>query len=268
MITVWDACVLGVVQGLTEFLPVSSSGHLAVLHQLIAPLPATETAAIDVALHAGTLAATLLYFHRDLLAMLAALRAPAAGGWHGRWIWLLALASVPAAVVGGLWRHQIEAMFTSLPFVGVSFLVTGTLLFVAGRMPHTTRDEADVNARDALVVGTFQSAALLPGISRSGFTIAGGLLSGLRGDVAARFSFLLGLPAVAGAELVEVRTVLTLDTSEVRAVVVGAFVAGMTGLVAIRWLLRLLGAKRLHYFSYYLWSLGILVLAGSWGRGG
>jgi len=221
-----------------------------------------------VALHAGTLAATLLYFRRDLLAMLAALRAPAAGEWHGRWIWLLALASVPVAVVGGLWRHQIEATFTSLPLIGVNFLVTGTLLFVAGRVRGATRSEAQVNARDALVVGTFQAVALLPGISRSGSTIAGGLLSRLRGDVAARFSFLLGLPAVAGAELMELRTVVALDPASVRAVTAGALAAGVTGLVAIWWLLRLLSAQRLHYFSYYLWPLGVLVLFASWGGGG
>ena len=268
MITVGDACVLGLVQGLTEFLPVSSSGHLAVVHQLIAPLPAAQTAAIDVALHLGTLAATLAYFRRDLLGMLGALRTPATGDWHGRWIWLLGLATVPVAVVGGLWHHQIEATFTSLPIIGLNFLITGTLLFIAGHVRGTTRDEARLNVRDALVIGTFQAVALLPGISRSGSTITAGLLSRLRPDVAARFSFLLGLPAVVGAEIMEARTLLALDPASVRAVAAGALVTGATGVVAIWSLLRVLASQRLHYFSYYLWSLGGLVLMASWGKGG
>jgi undecaprenyl-diphosphatase len=248
MITVWDACVLGLVQGLTEFLPVSSSGHLALLHQLIAPLPAAQTAAVDVALHAGTLAATVAYFRHDLLGMLGALAAPRTSGWQGRWIWLLLLGTLPAAVVGGLWRTQIEQAFVSMGVVGVGFVPA----VVAGRAAAGGRDETQVGARDALLIGCFQALALVPGISRSGSTITGGMLSRLRPDVAARFSFLLGIPAVVGAELVEVPAVLALDRGSLLAVAAGIVVAAGSGALAIWTLLRLLAPGGCTASSFYL----------------
>jgi undecaprenyl-diphosphatase len=268
MITVGEACVLGAVQGLTEFLPVSSDGHLALLHWLIAPLPPTETLAVDVGLHAGTLAATVVYFRRDLFGLCEALRAGGAGTWERRWIGLLALASLPVALVGGLWRSAIEQTFTSMTVVGVSFLVTGTLLFLTRFMRETDRTEADLRPRDALLIGCFQATALLPGVSRSGTTITAGLLRRLRPDVAARFSFLLGIPAVIGAQLLEFETLRGLDPHSRQAVLAGAVVAGLVGMVAIWALMRLVVSRRLHCFAYYLWPLGVVVLAGSWGRGG
>jgi undecaprenyl-diphosphatase len=268
MITVGDACVLGAVQGLTEFLPVSSDGHLALLHRLIAPLPPSETLAVDVGLHAGTLAATIAYFHRDLLGLCDALRPSGAGTWERQWIWLLAMGSVPVAVVGGLWKSAIEQTFTSMTVVGVSFLVTGTLLFLTRFVRETWRAERDLGPRDALLVGCFQATALLPGISRSATTIAGGLVRRMRPDVAARFSFLLGIPAVIGAQILEFGTLRALDPDSRRAVLAGAVVAGVVGIAAIWGLMRLLASRRLHYFAYYLWPLGVLVLMTSWGRGG
>jgi undecaprenyl-diphosphatase len=268
MITVGQACVLGAVQGLTEFLPISSDGHLAVMHRLIAPMPAAETLAVDVALHAGTLVATIAYFRRDLVRLGAAMLTPGSGGWPRRWIWLLAAGSLPVAIVGGLWRHQIEATFTSMTVVGVGFLVTGAFLFIAGWIRNTTRDETEVGLRDALVIGTFQAFALLPGISRSGSTIAAALVSRLRPDVAARFRFLLGIPAVLGAELLEARAVAGLDPASLQAVAAGTLVAMVTGLVAIVLLMRVMASHRLYYFAYYLWPLGVLVLAMSRGTGG
>jgi len=270
MITVGQACMLGAVQGLTEFLPVSSDGHLALLHTLIAPLPARETLAIDVALHAGTLAATLGYFRHDLLGMLRALVAREQHDWRWRWIGLLALGSVPVALVGYGARTAIEHTFTSMTVVGVSFLITGTLLFFTrlARTARTVRTEADVSAVDALAIGCLQATALLPGISRSATTISGGLFRGLRADVAARFSFLLGIPAVFGAQLLEMHAIGSLDPASRDAVLAGTVVAGLTGVAAIWALMRVMRSGRLHYFAYYLWPLGTLVLMSSWGRGG
>lgn len=268
MITVAQACVLGAVQGLTEFLPVSSDGHLALLHSVIAPLPPRETLAIDVALHAGTLAATIAYFRKDLLAMAGALMAPGAAGWRWRWIGLLALGSVPVAVVGLLGREAIERTFTSMTVVGVNFLITGALLYCTRWARHTKRSEADVGTSDALAIGCMQATALLPGISRSATTISTGLLRHLRPDVAARFSFLLGIPAVAGAQLLEMHAIASLEPAARRAVAAGTVVAGLTGVVAIWALMRVMLSERLHWFAYYLWPLGALVLATSWGTGG
>jgi len=266
MITVAEACVLGAVQGATEFLPVSSSGHLAVVHSLVTPLPGAQTAAVDVVLHVGTLVAVVAYF-RDDLAQLTRGLLGYGSGWQRRWVWLLMLGTLPALVVGVLFKARLEASFHSLGLVGANFLVTGTLLWVAGRRGRAGRDEAGVRPRDALAIGCFQAAALLPGISRSGSTVSAGLFCGLDDEVAARFSFLLGIPAIAGAQVSELSTVLSLGREAVLPLVAGTVVAGVVGFVAIAGFMRLIQASRLHYFAYYLWPLGIMVLATALQRG-
>jgi undecaprenyl-diphosphatase len=256
---IWEACLLGVVQGLTEFLPVSSSGHLAVAQHFLSPLPARQKVAVDVALHVGTLVAVLGYFRRDLLAMVRAL-VGRTGGWAWSWIWLLGLATVPAAVAGITLQHRIEAAFDSLPVVGACFLLTGTLLILASGVRGADRDEAALGPVDALVVGCFQALALLPGVSRSGSTIASGLFRRARGDVAARFSFLLAVPAIGGAVLLEGRELLALLPTAPLALGAGVVVAAVSGVVAIALVLRAVRAAKLFYFAYYCWALGVAVL--------
>jgi undecaprenyl-diphosphatase len=259
VLPVWEACLLGLVQGLTEFLPVSSSGHLAVVQHFLSPLPAEQKVAFDVALHVGTLVAVLAYFRRDLLAMLGAL-VSRTRGWAWSWIWLLGLATLPAAVVGLALQERIEAAFDSLPAVGICFLVTGTLLFVASGIQGADRDESALGVVDALVVGCFQAFALFPGVSRSGSTIASGLFRRARGDVAARFSFLLAVPAIGGAVLLEGRALLALLPVAPAAVGAGVLVAAVSGVLAIAIVLRALRAAKLFYFAYYCWALGVAVL--------
>lgn len=260
MLSWGEACALGVVQGATEFLPVSSSGHLALTHHVMRPIPAAEMAAIDVSLHVGTLAAVVAYFRRDLLAMLrTTLRGEAS--WERWWVVLLGLGTLPAAVFGLTAREAVVASFGSLRVVGACFLVTGTLLWVAQRASRPAgREEGAMGLLDALVIGLFQAAALFPGVSRSGSTISGGMLCGVDRSVAAKFSFLLGIPAIVGAELSEARTLLTLGSADLGSVTLGALVAAGTGFAAIGTLMRLVRAERLHYFSLYLWPLGALVL--------
>jgi undecaprenyl-diphosphatase len=267
MLSVREACVLGAVQGATEFLPVSSSGHLAVVHHLLHPLPAAEMAAIDVALHVGTLAAVIAYFRRDLLAMLRACvrREPT---WERWWVVLLAVGSVPAGVLGVAVHERIEASFGSLGMIGVCFMVTGMLLWLAQRAAAAAeRGAAEMRVSDAVAVGLFQAAALFPGISRSGSTIAGGMLRRIDREVAAKFSFLLGIPAIAGAQLAEWHTLVSLQRSDAAALVAGTLVSGVTGLLAIGALMRLVRADRLHYFALYLWPLGAVVLGVGLARG-
>ncbi len=267
MLSVSEACLLGAVQGATEFLPVSSSGHLAVVHRFVHPLPPAETAAIDVALHMGTLAAVLAYFRRDLVAMLLAVlrREPS---WERWWVVLLAVATVPAGIVGLTVRDAIHASFGSITTVGACFLVTGTLLWVAGRAAgRAHRGAADMRVSDAALIGLFQAAALFPGISRSGATIAGGMLRGVEREDAAKFSFLLGIPAILGAQVSEMGTLASLAPAEVRALGAGTLVAALAGLAAIGSLMRLVRADRLHYFALYLWPLGILVLGAGMAEG-
>lgn len=263
MISVGEACLLGVVQGLTEFLPVSSSGHLAVVQHFLSPLPPEQKAAVDVALHVGTLAAVILYFRRDLWSMARALvtRQTDEPAWS--WIWLLALGTIPAALAGFPLKHRIEDAFDSLPLIGACFLVTGTLLFLASAVRGALRDEHDLGRGDALFIGCFQAIALLPGVSRSGSTISAGIFRRLRGEVAARYSFLLAIPAILGAVASEGKTLLALGPDARLPIATGVGLAGVTGFAAIAALLRLVRDGKLRWFAYYCWGLGVAVLAGT-----
>jgi undecaprenyl-diphosphatase len=258
-----EACLLGVVQGLTEFLPVSSSGHLVVLQRFLAPMPPAEKLTVDVALHLGTLAAVVVYFRDDLLAMARGLLGRGEHAYARSWAWLLVLGTLPAAAVGLLWRHRIEAAFDSPLVTGACFLLTGTLLFLGSAVRGATRGEEKLGPRDALVVGCFQALALLPGVSRSGSTIAGALFRRARADVAARFSFLLSIPAIAGALAVEARSLAALTPVLGPALAIGVLSAAVTGFAAIAVLLRAVRAQKLHYFAYYCWALGAALLAGT-----
>jgi undecaprenyl-diphosphatase len=261
----WEACLLGAIQGATEFLPVSSSGHLAVaLHFL--PTPSADPVAVEVALHAGTLAAVLAYFRADLLAMALGLLRPAAAPTHARrWIWLLGVATLPTALVYVVFGRWIEAAFGSLTAIGTSFIVTGLLLVLPGRTPGGRRGDAELDTTDALVVGAFQGLALLPGISRSGATITGGLLRGLGGETAARFSFLLSIPAIVGAELTKAPALAAEAAAGGWPLAAGTVVAAVVGWVAIDVLLRLVRRGKLLYFASYCGIVGALTLGAALG---
>jgi undecaprenyl-diphosphatase len=256
------------VQGLTEFLPISSDGHLALLQHFLTPMPPDERLAVDVALHIGTLVAVLFYFRRELLDMLGALVGRAREPWSLKWIPLLILATIPAAVAGLTLKHRIEQSYDSLAVIGGSFLLTGTLLFAGSSMRGTTRSEGDIGVGDAVVIGSLQALALLPGVSRSGTTISAGLFRRIRPDAVAKFSFLLSVPAIAGAVVLESGAILRLGPSMAGPLLAGVVVAGVTGLAAIAVLLRALRSGRLTYFAYYCWLLGIAVLVGAALRGG
>ncbi|ADU51153.1 Bacitracin resistance protein BacA [Thermaerobacter marianensis DSM 12885] len=278
-LSLWKAIVLGVVQGLTEFLPVSSSGHLAVAENVLGvQLPGL---AFEVMVHLGTLAAVLAVYGRDLGAAVAGfLRTggglwaggggPAAGtaerGWAGldpgtRLGWLVIVGTIPAAVAGFALESRIEAAFDSPGLVAVFWIFTGFLLWWAARRPEGGRPLERATLADALAVGLFQALALLPGVSRSGSTLVGGLVRGLRREEAARLSFLLSVPAIAGAAVLQLPDLLAAGTAGGGvALLAGALAAAVTGYAAIRWLWRWLVTGRLSWFAYYLWTVAILLL--------
>jgi undecaprenyl-diphosphatase len=262
-LSVWEACLLGVVQGLTEFLPISSDGHLAVFQFFLTPMPSAEKLAVDVALHLGTLAAVVAYFRRDLLGMAAAIVGRGGEAYARAWAWLLVLGTIPAGLAGVLLKPHIEATLDSLAVIGASFLFTGTLLYLGSAVRGATRGAETLGARDALVVGCFQALALLPGVSRSGTTIAAALFRRTRADVAARFSFLLSIPAISGALVVEAPSIAGLAPAARGPLAAGILVAALTGFAAIAVLLRMVRSQKLHYFAYYCWGLGTLVLAAA-----
>jgi undecaprenyl-diphosphatase len=262
-LTVWQAIVLGFIQGLTEFLPVSSDGHLVIAQEVFGMKP-PNALAFDVLLHLGTLVAVVGYFRKELFEMLFALFG--ANGEQAvvrrRWIWLLGLGTVPVAIVGALLEDWFAATFHSAVWAGAGLLATGTILWIASGKGERGREEADLTAGDALRIGGIQSFALLPGVSRSGTTLFMALQTGVERTTAARFSFLLSIPAITGALVLKSADVLEMaHTGETLPLVVGPVVAGITGLVAIEVLMRAVRRGSLKGFSVYCWTVGALTLA-------
>ncbi len=254
--TLLQAVFLGFIQGLTEFLPVSSSGHLAIAQHYL-PGFSQPGVLFDVMLHVGTMVAVLIYFRRELVLLaVSPFRRTEEAALYRRLLLLLILASVPTAVIGLLFKDFFEGLFDNIPLVSLMLLVTGTLLFVSERFRRAGRTEGALRVSDALVVGTVQGMAIVPGISRSGSTIAALLLKGVEGETAARFSFLLALPAVFGAALLSLRHLTDVATAQVPVYLGGAATAFITGLLSIHFLMAVIRRKRLFYFALYCWGVG------------
>ena len=267
-----NAILLGIVQGLTEFLPVSRSGHLVLARNLLGVTPPSEEAKVlwEVVLHVGTLVAILVVLRRDVWQVivgfvrgLAASRRGLASALRQEEgfalaLWIL-LGSIPAGVVGVTFRDFFERLFES-PFLAAgALLVTGTFLF-STRYAHGPRDKDQVSWLDAIIIGFAQAVAIVPGISRSGATISAGLFRGVDRAQAARFSFLLAIPAIAGAAALECRHLAALSFKEVMPLLVGGIVSAIVGLFALIFLLRIVRAGRLHSFAYYCWAAGVIAL--------
>jgi undecaprenyl-diphosphatase len=270
------AAVLGLFQGLTEFIPVSSSAHL-VLVPFLLRWPAPDLA-FDVSVHLGTAAAVITYFARDLAAMAAgtvrwlARRGSPADAASARLAGLLAIGSVPAGLAGIFLEGLFEELFTrsgsvddvGAPLTAGFLLLTALILWVAERVHarrgrESEREIADLRFTDALIVGAFQALAIAPGISRSGATIGAGVFRGLRREAAARFSFLLSIPAILGAGIVALPDVPA--GADVGPLLVGALVAAVSGFAAVAFLLRYLRTKTMKPFAGYCVLLAIVAFA-------
>jgi undecaprenyl-diphosphatase len=255
---IWFAILMGVVQGLTEFLPISSTAHLRIAPTLLGqPDPGTAFTAV---LQLGTLLAVMIYFAKDLFvtlprAMIKEPRSPA-----GRLPWLLVAGSVPIVVGGLLLEDHIEGPFRSLWVVAGTLIGVGVVMGVIDARKNGVRGALDANLRDALLIGLAQACALVPGVSRSGSTICMALLLGMSRTEAARFSFLLGIPAIAGAGVLELKDALDTPGIDVTALVVGTVTSAITGYLSIAWLLKFLGSKRLLPFAVYRVALGIVLI--------
>jgi undecaprenyl-diphosphatase len=253
-VNLWQGIALGLVQGLTEFLPVSSSGHLVLVEALTGVHFADVT--VEVSLHVATLGSLfVVYGQRVWDITRGVLRGDPPSV---RYAVLLAIATIPAALVGVLFHRQIEEWFHSLFWLGVQFIVTGAILW-ATRGPRGNRTVASVGA--AVGIGCAQAFAILPAISRSGATVAAGLWSGLSPAAAAEFSFLLAIPAIAGAGILEGRRAV-LNVAQIGAVpwAVSFAVAFVAGIVSIRLLIALLQRGRFYVFAPYCWALGVATL--------
>jgi len=255
-----DALLLGLLQGVTEFLPVSSSGHLAIAQHFLTNF-SQPGVLFDVLLHVATMGAVILYFRREcLLLATSPFRRNDEVTLYRRLLLLLLVGSVPTAIIGLLFKDFFQGLFHNLTVVALMLLVTGTLLFLSERFRRGTRKEGQLTWSDALLVGTVQGGAIIPGISRSGSTIAVLLLKGVDGETAARFSFLLALPAIFGAALLSVGDMNTVPAADVASYMAGMLAAFGAGLMSIHLLLAVVRRKRLFAFAIYCWLVGGLFL--------
>jgi undecaprenyl-diphosphatase len=262
--TTFEALVLGVVQGVTEFLPISSTAHLRIVPALAGWRDAG--AAFTAVLQLGTLAAVVGYFLPELLRMLRATihaladrsRPPEPAA---RQLGYIAVGTLPVAIAGFVFKHAIEGSLRSLWVIATAMIVVALALAWAERGARHTRDMDDIRLRDALIIGCAQALALVPGVSRSGITLVAALAIGLRRDAAARFSFLLGVPAIAAAGIYELKPLLKAHDTNVAAMAIGLLAAAVSGYFSIAWLLRYLRARTTIPFVIYRIALGALLLA-------
>lgn len=255
---VWQGLVLGLVQGLTEFLPVSSSGHL-VLAEALTGVHFTDVT-VEVSLHVATLASVLVLYGRRLWEIVRGVLS--GDGPSVRYAMLLVIATIPAGLIGVLFHRQIEAAFHSLAWLGVQFLITGAILWSTRSPLGRGGDQTVPSTGAATVIGFAQAFSILPAISRSGATVAAAMRAGLTPAAAAEFSFLMSIPVIAGAGLLEARDAV-LNVAQIGVVpwAVSFAAAFAAGIWSIRWLVALINRGRFFAFAPYCWAVGVFTLA-------
>ncbi len=258
-----EACVLGIVQGVTEFLPISSTAHLRIVPALLGWGDAG--AAFTAVLQLGSLVAVLGYFLPDLLRMLRATGVALTDRSRppeppARQLGYLIVGTIPVGVAGILLKHQIEGSLRSLWVIASALIVVAVALAWVERTARRTRDFDDIGLRDAVMVGCAQALALVPGVSRSGITLLAAMVLGFRREASARFSFLLSVPAVAAAGIFELPKVLHAHDISGGALAIGLIAAAVSGYASIAWLLRFLRVRSTMPFVVYRIALGVLLL--------
>lgn len=270
-----QAVILGLVQGLTEFLPVSSSGHLALLQNFFG-ISGDDVLLFTVLLHVGTLISVFFMYWRDLLDLIKEFFIALADLVTGKGLrlderptrklgLLIIAATIPTAIIGFAFNDFFESLYSNILFIGIGFMITGTMMFLSEKFGSNSRDLEHMNFRNAIFIGVMQGIAICPGISRSGSTLVGGLTTGLKRDFAVRFAFLISVPAIMGSAVFEGKDALEagIDPSVIGPVLAGMAVAAVSGVVAIKAMIKVVSDKKLKYFSYYVWVLGIAVIAYS-----
>jgi undecaprenyl-diphosphatase len=268
------AIILGVVEGITEFLPISSTGHLMIVEKLMGfQIDEPGIAAFTAIIQIGSIAAAVIYFRKDIvrvaLAWLAGLSDKKRRNMDYKLGWYVIVGSVPIVVVGLLFKHQIETSFRSLWVVAAGLIVWSVVLWLADKKGSEKREEEDITMKDALIIGAAQSLAVVPGVSRSGATIAAGLFRGLDRVTATRLSFFLGIPALVAAGGFEAVTQASHVTTGVGwpATIVATLVSFGVGYVAIAWLIKFVSAHNFSSFIVYRIALGVgiilLVVSGA-----
>ena len=246
-----EAVFLGIVQALTEWLPISSSGHLVLVQQLLGLSPPLI---FDAMLHLGTLIVVILIFARDILRILRCFVRLDFKSEYGRLGLFLIVGSIPVGVFGLGFRRFFESLFYSLSAVAFAFIVTGFILFFTKR----GMGGRELGLWDSILVGIAQGVAIAPGISRSGSTIGVGIMRGVKKEVAVKYSFLLSIPAILGAMVVEMTDLVW--EIDLATILVGTIVSMVVGFLSFKLLLNVINRGRLHQFAYYCWAMGIIAL--------
>ena len=269
------AIFMGIIQGLTEFLPVSSSGHLVILQQLLG----LEEVGLgfNIILHIGTLVAVSIYYRKDLFLLfkeffsllkdvLTKGKSDIRANEHRLLLVMLFIAILPTAAIGFLFNDLFESLFKTSYIVGYTLIITGIILWISNYLPVGSKHAKDMTLKDALFVGLVQGAAITPGISRSGSTIFAGLATGFTRDLATRFSFLLSIPAILAAVVLEGPEIIKEVSAigNVLPVVSGFIASAVSGYLAIDLLISILKRQKLQYFSYYCWIVGGLTIIYHW----
>lgn len=271
-VTYLQAIIMGLVQGLAEFLPVSSSGHL-VLSKFILGAELGTSALFEILLHVGTLLAVFVFYWKDVLNLIKEGLLLIKDSFlfvfkrkkfdlylERKMVVFIIVASIPTAILGLLMEAFLEDLFlSSVVAVGFALLVTGTMLMLIRKMPKSDKTLEEMKGRDAFTIGLVQGIATIPGISRSGSTVTAGLFCGLDKEFAFRFSFLMSIPAILGAAVLKMMDVNIADlTANAGPYAVGMIVAAVVGYASIRWLKNLIQKDQFHYFGYYCLAVGLI----------
>lgn len=268
--TVLNAIILGLIQGIAEFLPISSSGHLSILNNLFA-MNTTEDGHMffDVLLHLGTLFSVCVVYWQDIVQMFYEVigflnMGPMAGERRAhypaaRLFFMIVLATLPLFLIVPI-NDMMEGLYYKSVFIGVMLVLTGCILYIADKMQQGRKTEKNMSMLDALIIGLCQAVATIPGLSRSGTTITAGLATGLRRDFAVKFSFLLSIPAVLGANILTFAKAMRdgVDWSCLPAYLVGTVVAILSGIASISLLKHIASKGKFGGFAYYCWVVGVL----------
>ncbi|MDD6153966.1 MAG: undecaprenyl-diphosphate phosphatase [Eubacteriales bacterium] len=271
--TYLQAIILGIVQGLAEFLPISSSGHLALIQNLLG-IQGDKVVMFTVMLHMGTLVSVFIMYWSDIWALIKELFITIGDIFTGKGLRLqerpvrklgvmIIVSTIPTAIMGFAFNDFFESLYSNIALIGAGFIITGFMLYLSEKFGEANRDLQHMNFRNAIFIGILQGVAIAPGISRSGSTMVGGLTVGLKRDFAVKFAFLISIPTILGSFLMEFKSAastIAKSPDMFGVMAVGVVVAAICGIIAIKAMIKAVSDKKLKYFSYYVWALGAAVI--------
>ena len=264
-----EAIVLGLVQGLSEFLPISSSGHLALLQNLF-EIDEDKVIFFAVLLHIGTLVSIFVVYHKDIYALIKELFLLFKDIFTGKGLRIkerpirklgimIIVSSIPTAIIGLLFSDYIDKIFGSLTVIAICWIITGFILLFSEKLKNNKKEIEGMKYRNAIFIGICQGLAIMPGISRSGSTIVGSLVTGLKREFAVEFAFLISIPAILGSAILEFPKAIKagIEPSTIGPMIVGFLVAAISGYFAITTMIKIVSKHKMRYFSYYVWIIGL-----------